>query len=200
MIKKIVVGTLLAVMIASLVYGAWYRTQARTADESATDTSERHGQSAALAQGEADLQQGSGYRGAGGSAGGQDPALGNPGTTSRGGNRSSDLGIPLKGGSPQAEVTELVTFTGTVENISDAGVIVAIAGELPVEIAGRALSYATEQGFVFHQGDTLALTGFYEEQDFEVQALENFTTGQSLALREQNGRPMWAGGRGRGSG
>ena len=110
------------------------------------------------------------------------------------------LGLPSTDGSPQAGVTELVTLTGTVESATDAGVIVAVAGGLPVEIAGRALSYATEQGFVFHQGDTLALTGFYEEQDFEVQALENFTTGQYLALREQNGRPMWAGGRGRGSG
>jgi hypothetical protein len=38
------------------------------------------------------------------------------------------------------------------------------------------------------------LTGFYEEADFEIQALHNLASGQSLALREQNGRPLWAGG------
>ncbi len=207
MFKKIIVATLLAIMITGLVYGAWYRTQARTVDERSATNEQHREQTSELAQGESGFQQGSGNRGADDSQDNSDLAVGEPDNAVRGrwqsavnGRDAAVFGLPSSDTSPQAVVAELVTLSGTVESVSDAGVIVAVAGELPIEIAGRALSYAIEQGFVFHPGDNLSLTGFYEDQDFEVQALENFTTSQSLALREQNGRPLWAGGRGGGGG
>jgi hypothetical protein len=184
MIKKIVIGTLLAAMIGLLVYGAWYRTKAKSASESASAAGEHRGQVGAV-QGQAagnwsglqsadDGQQSPGS-GQWSAIGGQQPAI----------------------ESPLAEVTQLVALAGSVESAAADVVVIAIADQAPVELSGRSLSFALEQGFAFQPGDKLKLTGFYEDQDFEVQAIENLTTGQSVALREENGRPLWAGGGGR---
>lgn len=191
MIKKIITGTLLAILIGGLVYGAWYRTTAKAANEAGRTTAERRGQESnvteehSTTQSSTASQQGAGYRG-GGNAQGNAAATGNA------------VASPGNEPSPQAEVTELVNLAGSVTSVSADLVTIAVAGQAPVELSGRSLTFATEQGFVIQPGDSLQLTGFYEESDFEIQAIQNLTTGQALALREESGRPLWAGGGRRG--
>ena len=42
-------------------------------------------------------------------------------------------------------------------------------------------------------GDSVSLTGFYEDGDFEVGQIDDQTTGQTVSLRDESGRPLWAG-------
>jgi hypothetical protein len=196
MIKKIVVGTLLVAMIGLLVFGAWNRTQAKSASDSASVSGEHLSQANGALQSGAGQGQ-AGYQGSRGSDIESQQSAANGQHSGQGGQQSAADGQQSAVGSPQADVTELITLLGAVDSAAADAVVVAIPDQAPIELSGRTLSFAQEQGLTFQPGDNLKLTGFYEDQDFEVQAIENLTTGQSSALREESGRPLWAGGRGR---
>ncbi|UCC65558.1 MAG: hypothetical protein JSV36_11145, partial [Anaerolineae bacterium] len=72
-----------------------------------------------------------------------------------------------------------------------------------VRVENRAWWFAQEQGFWTQTGHQMTLVGFYEddgpEQHFEVGRIDDNTSGQTVLVREENGRPLWAG-RGRRSG
>ena len=95
-------------------------------------------------------------------------------------------------GTGQAQVDEWLTLTGTVTAVdADLLAVDTAGGEVLVE--NRGWWYAQEQGFAAQVGDQVTLTGFYENDAFEVGQIDNLTTGQSVTLRDENGRPMWAG-------
>jgi hypothetical protein len=95
-------------------------------------------------------------------------------------------------GTGQAEVDEWLTLSGTVTSAdADLLVVETAGGEVAVE--NRGWWYAQEQGFTVQVGDELVLTGFYENEDFEVGQIEDLTSGQTVTLRDETGRPMWAG-------
>ena len=97
-------------------------------------------------------------------------------------------------GTGLAEVNEWLKLSGTVTSVD--GSLMAVQmdnGEL-VEMIGRPWTFAQEQGFAASEGDRLTLTGFYEDGEFEVGKLENTTTGLLVPIREDSGRPLWAGG------
>lgn len=75
---------------------------------------------------------------------------------------------------------------------TDAAVVVASTGEA-ITLEGRAWSFAQEAGFSLQAGENVTLTGFYEGDDLEIGYVEALTSGQSIQLRDQNGRPAWAG-------
>jgi hypothetical protein len=66
-----------------------------------------------------------------------------------------------------------------------------------VGVEGRPWSFAQEQAFQAQAEDQVSLQGFYEDGEFKAGRIDNLTNGQSVDLREDSGRPMWAG-RGRG--
>jgi hypothetical protein len=98
-----------------------------------------------------------------------------------------------------AEVDEWLTLSGVVTSI-DAGLLTVQLdnGEL-VEMAGRPWSFAQEQGFAAEVGDRVYMVGFYEGDEFEVGQIDNDSTGMSVVIREESGRPLWAGQGRRGS-
>ena len=75
---------------------------------------------------------------------------------------------------------------------ADAAVIAASTGDAII-LDGRAWSFAQEAGFSMQAGEEVSLTGFYEEGEFEIGVVEDLTSGQTIQLREQSGRPAWAG-------
>jgi hypothetical protein len=154
--------------------------------------------------------RGAGGQGAGGQgAGGQGAAgQGVAGQASAGVDGSAqayggegNLDAPGDGlGTGQAQVDEWLTLAGTVTVANDDELIVQIddgGGEVLLE--GRALRFLQDEGFQVQVNQRLSLTGFYEDGDFEVGAVKNLTTLQSMMVRDENGRPLWAG-RGRRSG
>jgi hypothetical protein len=43
-------------------------------------------------------------------------------------------------------------------------------------------------------GDAVELEGFLENDEFEISYLANLTSGESLQIRDDSGRPLWSGG------
>ncbi len=96
-------------------------------------------------------------------------------------------------GTGQAQVDEWITLSGTVVSLdADALVVQTAVGE-QVVMENRPWRYAQEQGFVATAGDQVRVVGFYEDGEFEVGQIDNLSTGLSVQIREEGGRPMWAG-------
>ena len=62
-----------------------------------------------------------------------------------------------------------------------------------VTVENRAWWFAQEQGFSAQVGDQVTLVGFYEGDDLEVGRIDDTTSGQTVLVRDENGRPLWAG-------
>jgi len=217
MAKKIILGVLLAGLIGLLVWGGVNRTLARTEETSRGGQSESvyggngHGLSeqvkeidagqggqgigAGTGQGSAQevFPQNAAGQGQGRQGGGTGSAGQGQGGQGIGGGAGDQSGLAETGGDPQAEVAEWVILPGTVESVSvDEAVIAASTGETII-LDGRAWSFAQEAGFSMQAGEEVSLTGFYEDGEFEIGVVEDLTSGQSIQLREQSGRPAWAG-------
>jgi hypothetical protein len=86
------------------------------------------------------------------------------------------------------------------------GEVIALeGGEVTIQTADGELEvhlcpewYWEAEGIALDPGDEVEATGFYEGDEFETARIENLTTGESVTLRDDSGRPMWAG-RGRSS-
>jgi hypothetical protein len=92
-----------------------------------------------------------------------------------------------------------VTLTGRVLATDQHSLTVDTAeqGELTLDLGMP--GFASEQGVAFNPGDQVTITGFEENGMFQAGQIDNETTGESLLLRDPNGRPLWAG-RGQGQG
>lgn len=85
-----------------------------------------------------------------------------------------------------------LTMTGTVAAVEDDELtILTEDGELEVHLCPP--WYWETEGIALDEGDEVVVSGFYEDGEFEVGRIENLTTGESVPLRDDSGRPMWAG-------
>jgi hypothetical protein len=103
--------------------------------------------------------------------------------------------LPLQDGTGtgQAQVDEWLTLKGTVVSVdADALVVQTDSGE-QIVVENRPWSFAQEQGFAAQPGDQVTLVGFYEDDTLEVGQIADASNGQSIQLRDETGRPMWAG-------
>lgn len=96
-------------------------------------------------------------------------------------------------GTGQAQVDEWLTLQGTIVSVTPDELVVQTTGGEQVLMDGRPWRFAQEAGFSAQAGDQLVLVGFYENGDFEVGQIENMATGQLVLIRDENGRPLWAG-------
>jgi len=55
-------------------------------------------------------------------------------------------------------------------------------------------SYWESQGLALQPGDEVQIRGFWEDGEFEVGRLTLVATGQTVVIRDETGRPQWAGG------
>ena len=114
------------------------------------------------------------------------------GTVNGQGNLSVD-----EAGTGQAQVGEWLSLEGTASGVDSAAMVVMAGNGQEIVVDGRAWRYLLEQGFEAQAGDGLELVGFYENDAFEVGEVTNLSTGQRVLIRDESGRPLWAG-RGRG--
>lgn len=89
--------------------------------------------------------------------------------------------------------SDWVTLEGLVTSVNELAIQVKMPDGSSIVLEGRAWEYAQLQGFKANAGDPLELTGFYEDDDFETAILSNLSSGEKLWLRNNSGRPMWAG-------
>jgi hypothetical protein len=103
-------------------------------------------------------------------------------------------GAPGDGtGSGQAQVDAWLAVEGTVSNVDSYALVVLASGNQEITVDGRAWRFAQEQGFWTQAGDQVTLRGFLEGDDFEVGQITDTTTSLSVHIREESGRPLWAG-------
>jgi hypothetical protein len=96
-------------------------------------------------------------------------------------------------GTGQAQVDAWLEVQGNVVSADADALIVQTADGAQVAVENRPWWFAQEQGFSAQVGDQVTLTGFYEEEAFEVGRIDDTTNGQTVLIRDETGRPMWAG-------
>lgn len=101
-------------------------------------------------------------------------------------------------GTGQAQVEQWLTLHGMVVSVDESSLIVQADDGEQVVVENRPWWFAQEQGFAAQPGDEVILVGFYENDEFEVGQLENVSIDLAVPIREENGRPLWAGGGRRG--
>jgi hypothetical protein len=102
-------------------------------------------------------------------------------------------------GTGQANVDEWLTLTGTVASVDSSALMVETADGQGITVQGRPWLTVRESGLALQVGDQVQLVGFDEEGEFEVGKIANLATGESVEIRDENGRPLWAGRGQRGS-
>jgi hypothetical protein len=91
---------------------------------------------------------------------------------------------------------EWLSVSGVVQSIDGSLMIVqAELGDV-IEVTLGQSGYWEAQGLSLAAGDAVVVEGFYEDEDtLSARSLTLVSTGQTVVLRDDNGRPMWAGGR-----
>jgi hypothetical protein len=84
-----------------------------------------------------------------------------------------------------------IPVSGTVVATDDGLTIETAEGEMALETGPT--WYWDENGIGLEAGDDVVLYGFYEGDDFEIGGIENLTSGETVRLRDDTGRPLWAG-------
>lgn len=183
MVRKAAVwGTVLAVS-GLLVYGALLRTSA------SSDRVPRAEAAVAAGQGE-----GAGGGGRHARAEGQPADLDRGRGAGRG--RTGEAGN--RGGGAEHGTAEWDAIDGIVESVGAEEMVVRADGGEAVTVEGMPWSYVRGMGFPCAAGDAVTLRGFVEDGEFKAAEIENRTAGERVTLRDESGRPMWAGqGRGR---
>jgi hypothetical protein len=95
-----------------------------------------------------------------------------------------------------AQVSEWTSIQGKIVAVTDDAIEVILQDGDQYVIEGRALRFAQELGFMPVIDDELKLVGFYEGSEFELSQIVDLATKDIFTLREDSGRPLWAGRRG----
>ena len=120
------------------------------------------------------------------------PARETPGNNGAGNGNGNGQGGGFGQGQSEAEtVADWETLAGTVVAMDDELIIETAEGQVTVGLGQS--TYREEMGFTLEVGDEMLVTGFYEDGEFKAGTVENITTGQTIVLRDETGRPMWAG-------
>ncbi len=129
------------------------------------------------AYGRSEVAQGRGASGSG--------AFGGAGAFD-GGGRISGAG---QGRNRTVRIVEWETLTGKVIVVDDEITIQTAEGQVLIGMGQSAY----REDFGLEVGDEITVLGFYEDGEFKAGTVENLTTGETIVLRDETGRPMWVG-------
>ena len=190
MLKKILVWTLYAALIGILIFGAVNRTAAKTDQDSS------HLVQPGVGAGEGQARDGSGNNGPSGGTGrnGQAGGSGKNGQSDGTGFNDQINGSGEELQQSNLEEHDWVVLTSTIVEFNSDNLWVQSENSGNLEISGRAWRFAQESGYHPAVGNELKLKGFYENGEFEVSTIEDLTSGQTILLRGDTGRPLWSGG------
>ena len=88
-------------------------------------------------------------------------------------------------------------LNGQISVLSNRGATLTLENGSTLSINPRSWRFAQDQGLQAQLGDTLLLTGFYEEEGkFEIAHLRNLNNGTVAQIRDEDGHPLWVGGGG----
>lgn len=178
MIKKIVLWVVYAGVVGLLVFGAVNRTEAKAESGIGEfkSLSESY-QSELNKQDNFGNSQGEGRR---------DEGLGR-GTGAE--------GNPEPEYQANDEDHEWYILRGSVHAISDELMEIELPEGEILLIEGQAWRYALSSGFESTMGNSLEVSGFFEDGEYKVSWIKDISTGLEVEIRDPNGRPNWAGGK-----
>ena len=165
MFKKILLAAILLAVIAVLGVGAVMRTMDRTGTNEAS-----YGQGRGRASDSTALVDGSSQGAASGQGNAEAPRWGQ-----------------------QTQQVAATTVSGAVVSVDQYAMTVKLADGAQVVVENRPWLFAQEQKFTAKVGDQVKLTGFSSDGTFETSKIENTTTGKTVQLRDESGRPGWSG-------
>ena len=93
---------------------------------------------------------------------------------------------------PRTQAGDWVTYKGTLTAIGHDLVVVTEDGQTILMGTGPSTYFETLD-FALSVGDQIQATGFHEDGEFKVGNLTNSTTKKNVTLRDETGRPAWAG-------
>jgi hypothetical protein len=100
-------------------------------------------------------------------------------------------------GNAQADDAATVNLTRTVQAsviaADDSVLTLAQDGGAELLVEGQPWAFALAEGFIAQVGEAVAVSGFDADGEFKATRLENLSTGQVVILRDEAGRPGWAG-------
>lgn len=203
MLQKIIVGTLVAALSGVLIIGAINRTEAKSEQVA----QEHEAYSGRLAREEAQefLQQNQGQQGQGNRAAFAETDKLESGSRGGGQGRFSEVTNgsqpedAIRGGKGSAAVDEWLEVVGTVVSLNEEELVLQLQDGQEMVVECKSWTFALELGFTTDIGHELKLYGFYEGDEFEIGGFEDLTTQLLTMVREESGRPFWAGGSGRGA-
>jgi hypothetical protein len=181
MLKKIILGTLLVGFIGVLVAFAVIRTVNRTAN-----VAEARG----LGEG----------RGAGQGARAETLGTGlNLGTdaVANGGGRYGQGASTAERQYPNYEEApaEWNVYEGTVVQAPAAGVdLIITTGDGEELVIGTGPGYLEDQGLALQLGESVQVRGYWNDGEFKAAQVTRLRDGETITLRDEVGRPAWAGG------
>jgi hypothetical protein len=85
-------------------------------------------------------------------------------------------------------IVEWVTLTGRVTVVDSEMTLQTTEGEVLVGMGQSAY----RESFGLEVGDEVSVAGFYEDGEFKARTVETLATGETIVLRDETGRPMWA--------
>ena len=110
-------------------------------------------------------------------------------------NGSTDV---ADGGIVETTSSDWMTQEGSVQSWQDSILTVLADTGALILIDGRGGRYLVEKAFSANAGERVTLIGYYEGEVFKVATITNKTTGVSVRLRGEDGRPVWGFGGGGG--
>lgn len=93
------------------------------------------------------------------------------------------------------EEHDWISLTGVVSSLDAGSLWIETDEGENLEFARRVWRFIRESGLEISAGDQVELEGFYENGEFEISYLEDLTSGESLQIRDDSGRPLWGGGK-----
>ena len=102
--------------------------------------------------------------------------------------------ISTKDNDTNAHEPRWETLTGEISVLSNRGATLILENGSTFSLNPRSWRFTQDQGFQAQLGDTLLLTGFYENNKFEVARLKNLDNGTVAQIRDEAGHPLWVGG------
>jgi len=187
MFKKVLLGLLAAGVVAILIVGAVNRTASKSSETLTGGNGRRGGDQVAAASLDQNLL-GTEARGQGNGGG-------------RWSQATAGAAQPADGLAAAGAIAAWQTVEGMVAGVaSDLLTIRTTDGQI-VEVEGQPWAFAQQAGFAPQVGDSITLVGYDEAGEFKVAEMMNTSANQSVTLRDETGRPGWAGrGQGRNRG
>ena len=185
MIKKIILGVLFVGLSGFLIFGAVNRTLAKTINTRSEANGGGRYQNEELSERELVDRGNPIQRNQQINRSETDPDYGKGGGLQDG----DRTGVP----DPQATAGEWAEYEGKVTSIDSSMIFVETEDGSEIVIEGRALVFMQDSGFVTNVGNTLLISGFYEDDEYKVATIIDQTSGETIVVRDESGRPGWAG-------